>query len=87
MLEKDSIKLATEAFVQTFGEPMTAADVAPTLTCWEGSVIAMLLDVHGASDAAVLWLDRHAEGHDDGDEPHGLAQAWLAALPLAEPTP
>lgn len=80
MLEHDSKELAMRAFVQTFAQPMTAADVAPTLTCWETSVIAMMLDIHDEGEAATMWLEQHAEGHDEGDEPHGLAEAWSTAM-------
>lgn len=43
-------------------------------------MIAMMLDIHDEGEAATMWLEQHAEGHDEGDEPHGLAEAWSTAM-------
>ena len=82
MYECESNALAAKAFVHTFGEPLTTVDIAPRLTCQEAGALAILLDANGAGEAAEFWLKKHAESHDEGDEPHGLADAWIAAMEI-----
>lgn len=48
----------------------TAGDVAATLNCGEVDALADLLRAAGATDMAELWIERHAEGDEEGDAHH-----------------
>lgn len=48
----------------------TAGDVAATLNCSEVDALADLLRAAGATDTAAVWIERHAEGDEEGDAHH-----------------
>ncbi|WP_440711648.1 hypothetical protein [Herbiconiux sp. YIM B11900] len=65
--ESTPIDTATLArFVDAFTWD-TAGDVAATLNCGEVDALADLLRAAGATDRATLWIERHAEGDEEGD--------------------
>lgn len=65
------------------GEPHTALDLAPHMTCSEADTVAQALALGGYVDAAARWLYGHANGDDDaGDRHSGLSEHEAHALAL-----
>ena len=64
------LEKALDGLAEVFGDPETAADVGPHVTCSEADRIAWALVASRHAHAAVVWLDGHAATDTDEDR-HG----------------
>jgi hypothetical protein len=68
--EGRDLEKALDSLARVFGRPSTAERVGPHFTCDEANRIAWVLVVSRHTDAAIVWLDKHA-GSDTEEDVHG----------------
>ena len=64
------LEKALDGLAHVFGNPETAEEVGPHVTCNEADRIAWTLVASRHANAAVVWLDAHAATDTDEDR-HG----------------
>lgn len=69
------ILLALDTVAEALGDQHTAGDVAGRFTCCEADSIAAVLAYAGHVDAAVTWIEGHADGDDDPEDAHAHIKA------------
>ncbi|WP_411120588.1 hypothetical protein [Streptomyces sp. x-19] len=67
---------AVDHFADTFDDGMLASHVGESFTCTETDAIASLLLAAGRRDAAVTWLECHADGDEYGDAHNQGTEVW-----------
>lgn len=63
-----ALPAALAALARVFGDDQFAYDNGGHYTCNEADAVATLLLVSGYRDAAITWLEAHAEFDDQGGE-------------------
>jgi hypothetical protein len=70
LMSRSAIEDAAHHFAQVFDDVMIADHVGTSFNCQEVDALARLLKAAGKEDAAVTWLECHAEGDEYGDAHH-----------------
>ncbi|MFJ2650890.1 hypothetical protein ACIO1C_29745 [Streptomyces sp. NPDC087420] len=60
------------AFIDAFGDEVTARDTAPSMTCSEVDAMASMLTALGAPEVAKEWLLAHADDDPEEGDTHGI---------------
>ena len=70
--EGGDLENSLDAVAQVFGDPDTAERIGAHLTCVEANLVAWVLVSSRHTDAAIVWLERHA-ANDAEEDLHGGA--------------
>jgi hypothetical protein len=76
LARESAIQDAAHRFAQVFDDGMFASMLGPQLTCSEVDAIAGLLLAAGRENAALFWLERHAQGDEYGDAHNQGTETW-----------
>lgn len=70
------LRVHVDHFAATFDDGMLADHVGKSFTCTEVDAIAGVLLAAGRDEAAVTWLECHAEGDEYGDSHNQGTEVW-----------
>jgi hypothetical protein len=66
----NALPSALAGLANVFGDDMFAAHNGARFTCGEADTVAALLVASGHRDAAITWLEGHAEGDNEESDIH-----------------